>query len=31
MRHILTAKQFSRSDLEYLMAEAQKMDYLLMK
>lgn len=31
MRHILTAKQFSRSDLKYLMAEAQKMDYLLMK
>ncbi len=31
MRHILSAKQFSRSDLEYLMSEARKMDDLLTK
>lgn len=26
MRHILTSKQFSRKNLEYLMGEAKKMD-----
>lgn len=31
MRHILSAKQFSRSDLDHLMSEAQKMDTILAK
>lgn len=31
MRHILSAKQFSRSDLNYLMSEARKMDDILIK
>ena len=31
MRHVLTAKQFSRSDLEFLMSEARKMDTILAK
>ena len=31
MRHILSAKQFSRTDLEYLMSEARKMDDILIK
>jgi aspartate carbamoyltransferase catalytic subunit len=31
MRHILSAKQFSRSDLEFLMWEARKMDAILAK
>lgn len=31
MRHILTSKQFSRSDIEFLMSEAQKMDDILIK
>lgn len=31
MRHILTSKQFSRSDLDYIMSEARKMDDILAK
>ncbi len=31
MRHILSSKQFSRADLEYLMSEARKMDDILAK
>lgn len=31
MRHILSSKQFSRTDIEYLMSEAQKMDEILEK
>ncbi len=31
MKHILSAKQFSRSDLEFLMSEARKMDSILDK
>ena len=31
MRHILSSKQFSRVDLEYLMSEARKMDEMLSK
>lgn len=31
MKHILSAKQFSRVDLEYLMSEARKMDIILDK
>ncbi len=31
MRHILSSKQFSRKDLEYLMSEARKMDEVLKK
>ena len=31
MRHILTSKQFSRKDLEYLMGEAKKMDEVVRK
>lgn len=31
MNHILTAKQFSRKDLEYLMGQAREMDILLEK
>lgn len=31
MKHILSAKQFSRSDLEYLMSQAKKMDEILAK
>ena len=31
MRHILSARQFSKSDLEYLMSEARKMDDILSK
>lgn len=31
MKHILSAKQFSRSDLEFLMSEARKMDLILDK
>lgn len=31
MRHILTSKQFSRKDLEYLMSEAKKMDEVVKK
>ncbi|NRH21119.1 aspartate carbamoyltransferase [Candidatus Gracilibacteria bacterium] len=31
MKHILSAKQFSRIDLEYLMSEARKMDTILDK
>ena len=31
MKHILTAKQFSRNDLEYLISEARKMDQVVDK
>lgn len=31
MKHILSAKQFSRNDLEYLISEAQKMDQIVQK
>lgn len=31
MRHILSAKQFSRTDIEYIMSEARKMDDILAK
>jgi aspartate carbamoyltransferase catalytic subunit len=31
MRHLISAKQFTRSDLEYLMSEASKMDTILAK
>lgn len=31
MRHILSSKQFSRSDLDYIMSEARKMDDILTK
>ncbi len=31
MRHIISSKQFSRSDLDYLLSEAQKMDTILEK
>lgn len=31
MKHILSAKQFSRSDLDFLMSEARKMDLILDK
>ena len=31
MKHILSAKQFSRPDLEFLMSEARKMDLILDK
>ncbi len=31
MRHILSSKQFTRTDIEYLMSEARKMDEILIK
>ena len=31
MRHILSSKQFSRADIDYLMSEARKMDTILSK
>lgn len=31
MRHIISSKQFSRSDLDYLLSEARKMDTILEK
>ncbi len=31
MRHILSSKQFTRTDIEYLMSEARKMDDILIK
>ncbi len=31
MRHIISSKQFSRADLDYLLSEARKMDTILEK